>query len=106
MKTILTCAVAGALMLTGCTTTGTDGAIQSSLPKTCALIDTAHTAFLLVAASGKISEKTVIKEQAGYDAVQGICEDPENVTAADALIAAARAYLVISTALKAAKEVE
>jgi len=87
-------------MVAGCTTTSIDTAIQQSLPKTCALIETTHVAFLTVAATGEVSEKTVKREQAAYDSAMLVCADPSNVTAANALIIAAQAYVIITQALK------
>ncbi|MBW9053468.1 cell wall anchor protein [Rhizobium mesosinicum] len=105
MRALLIVAAA-AVGLSACTTTDTskiNTAIQKNLPKTCSAIETAHIAFAAVAATGKIKDSTVRKEAAAYQGIQIVCDDPGNATAASTLIAAAQAYLVISTALKEAK---
>ena len=108
MRALLIVAAA-AVGLSACNTTDTskiDTAIQKNLPKTCSAIETAHIAFVAVAAAtGKIKDSTVRKEAAAYQGIQIVCDDPGNATAASTLIAAAQAYLVISTALKEAKAV-
>lgn len=108
MRALLIMAAA-AFGLSACTTTDTskiDTAIQKSLPKTCSAIQTAHVAFVAVAAAtGKIKDNTVRKEAAAYQGIQIVCSDPGNATAVGTLIAAAQAYVVISTALKEAKAV-
>lgn len=105
MKRILSIGLVAALALTGCTTT-TEGTIKASLPQTCKWIETAHTAFLVATTAGQISQKTIVREQAAYDAAQVACASPENITAADALIMAAQAYVIITTALRSAKQTE
>lgn len=98
---------AAALSLASCQTSGSiDTAIQTNLPKTCNLIDTAHAAFVAASVSGNIKPATVRKENAAYEAVQVICDDPSSVTAANALVLVATAYATISLALKEAKNVE
>jgi len=95
---------AAAFVLSACTTTGSiDTAIKTSLPKTCALLETAHAAFIAASASGNIKAATIAKEKAAYDGVRVICADPGNVTAANALVVAATAYATISLALKEAQ---
>ncbi|WP_037437175.1 hypothetical protein [Sinorhizobium fredii] len=98
-------ASAAALSLASCsTTTGSiDTAIKASLPKTCALLETAHTAFVAASASGNIKARTIAKEKAAYDGVRVICADPGSVTAANALVVAATAYATVSLALREAK---
>ncbi|WP_085033948.1 cell wall anchor protein [Ensifer aridi] len=107
MIRMLLCAVA-ALSLASCTTTtgSIDTAIKASLPKTCALLETAHAAFVAASASGNIKAKTIAKEKAAYDGVQVICADPGSVTAANALVVAATAYATVSLALREAKAAE
>lgn len=97
---------AAAFALSACTTTQTakvDNAIQKNLPKACAALESGYTAFVVISASGKIKASTTAKVEAAYRGVQPICRDPERVTAVDALIRAAQAYLVVSTALKQAE---
>lgn len=89
-----------ALALAGCATTG------PSLDRTCGLIDSAHAAFTVIAATGDVPNRTVVKEQAAYDTARSVCTAGGNITAGDALILAAQAYVTITTALKAAKETE
>lgn len=96
---------AAAFVLSACTTTtgSIDTAIKNSLPKTCALLETAHAAFIAASVSGNIKASTVAKEKAAYDGVRVICADPGSVTAANALVVAATAYATISLALKEAQ---
>ncbi|PDT47435.1 cell wall anchor protein [Sinorhizobium fredii] len=106
MKSLLFVAAA-AIGLSGCQTTGSiDTAIKNSLPKTCALLDTAHAAFVAASASGNIKPRTIAKEKAAYDGVRVICADPGSVTAANSLVVAATAYATVSLALREAKAAE
>ena len=102
MRSLLLTAAAG-LVLSACTTTSIDTAIQKNLPKTCELIETAHVAFSAVAISGKISARTVAKERAAYDGIVILCTSPGKATAADAIVRVAQAYVAVSAALKEAK---
>jgi hypothetical protein len=104
---IIASAASACLMLASCTTTGSiDTAIKTGLPKTCALLETAHAAFIAASASGNIKAKTIAKEKAAYDGVRVICADPGSVTAANALVVAATAYATVSLALREAKAAE
>ncbi|WP_342242629.1 cell wall anchor protein [Ensifer sp. OTU672] len=96
---------AAALVLSACTTTtgSIDTAIKNNLPKTCALLDTAHAAFIAASASGNIKASTIAREKAAYDGVRVICADPGSVTAANALVVVATAYATVSLALKEAQ---
>ncbi|MBD9640727.1 cell wall anchor protein [Ensifer sp. ENS07] len=96
---------AAAVVLSACTTTtgSIDAAIKTNLPKTCALLETAHAAFIAASTSGNIKASTITKEKAAYDGVRVICADPSSVTAANALVVAATAYATISLALKEAQ---
>ncbi|QRY69165.1 cell wall anchor protein [Ensifer sp. PDNC004] len=95
---------AAALVLSACTTTGSiDTAIKNSLPKTCALLETAHAAFVAASASGNIKASTIAKEAAAYNGVRVICADPGSVTAANALVVVATAYATVSLALREAQ---
>ncbi len=101
---MLLLAAAGSLALAGCTTTSSiDAAIQSNLPAICNAATTAHIAFSAVAATGNISDRTVRREQAAYDALQPLCADPANATTASVLVAAATAYATITAALREAE---
>ncbi|MDX3929085.1 MAG: cell wall anchor protein [Shinella sp.] len=102
MRSLLFVAAA-AFVLSACTTTSIDTAIQNNLPKTCALIQTAHAAFVAASASGNIKPATIRKEAAAYDGALVICANPESVTAANALVLAATAYATVSLALKEAR---
>lgn len=90
-------------MLPACQTTQIDAAIQKNLPQVCSAAATAHSAFVVVAATGGIKAKTVAKEAAAYQALATVCTDPESVTAATALVRAAEAYAIITIALREAK---
>jgi hypothetical protein len=90
--------------LASCQTADLDKTIQSNLPRTCALIDTAHAAFIAASVSGSISKKTIRTENAAYVSAQTVCAHPESVTAENALIVAAQAYASISLSLKAARK--
>jgi len=105
MRSLLILAVACA-SLTACTTTSIDAAIQKNLPKTCALIETAHAAFSVVAESGDLSSRTVRREAAAYEGISVLCSDPSQATTADAIVKIAQAYAVISLAMKEAKAAE
>lgn len=96
-------AMAAGVALSGCQTTKIDTAIQQNLPKACSALETAHVAFAAIAALGNVNHSAVVKEQAAYDGVEVICTDPANTTVADALVHVAQAYVVVSTALNAAK---
>lgn len=98
---------AAALSLASCTTSGSiDSAIRNNLPQTCRMIQTGYDAFAVVALTGNIKASTVRKVEAAYTSTQVACANPENVTAANALIIAAGAYATITVALKEAKNVE
>ena len=102
MRTVLFTAAA-CLVLSACTTTSIDTAIQKNLPKTCELIETAHVAFSAVAITGKISARTVARERPAYDGIAILCADPGKATAVDAIVRGAQAYVAISAALKEAE---
>lgn len=96
-----------ALSLASCTTTSTiDTAVQQSLPKVCSALETAHVAFVAVSATGKIKDSTIRKEAAAYAGVQTFCIDPRNTTAINAAILVGQAYIVVSAALKEARNVQ
>ncbi len=95
---------AAALVLSACTTTGSiDTTIRDNLPKTCALLETAHAAFVAASVSGNVKASTIANEKAAYDGVRVICADPTSVTAANALVVAATAYATVSLALNEAR---
>jgi hypothetical protein len=97
---------AAAFALSACQTTSIDGAIQRNLPQICSAAATAHSAFVIVASTGNIRERTVAREAAAYAALDAICKDPGSVTAATALVRAAEAYAAITLALREAKAAE
>ena len=98
---------ATAVGLSACTTTGSiDTAIKANLPRTCSLIQTAHAAFVAASVAGGIKPSTIRKEDAAYAGAMVVCADPENVTAANALVLAATAYATISLALKEARNAQ
>ncbi len=99
-------ASAAALSLASCQTTSIDGAIQRNLPQICSAAATAHSAFVVVASTGNIKQRTVAREAAAYAALEAICRDPSTVTAATALVRAAEAYAAITLALREAKAAE
>jgi len=99
-------AAAACLALAGCQTTKIDEAIQESLPRICQNAETAHTAFVIVASTGKISQSTKSREEAAYTTLQGLCRNPSNQTAASVLIAAVQAYANMTSALKEAQRVQ
>lgn len=101
----LVLAAAAALSLSACTTTGIDNTIRDNLPQTCALLESAHAAFTLIAATGQVSVSVVRKESAAYEGVSVFCVDPSRVTAANALVLVAGAYAVIVVALRDAEGV-
>lgn len=107
MRAILVTSLGMAVALASCQSTATiDTAIQKNLPRTCALLETAHAAFLAASVSGRIPERTVAKEAAAYNGVYVICADPTRVTAANALVVVATAYATVSLALREAKSHE
>lgn len=93
------------LALAGCTTT-VDQAIQKNLPTICKNANTAHAAFSLVAATGRVSDKVVRSEGVAYDNVVKLCAQTGPVDTATVLIAATAAYLEITKALREAERVE
>lgn len=93
-------ALALCLPLAACSTTGFDTTIRDKLPATCALLDSAHAAFTLIAATGDVPAATVRKEGAAYAGVQVFCADPSKVTASNALVLVAGAYAVVVTSLR------
>ncbi|MDW9447218.1 cell wall anchor protein [Sinorhizobium meliloti] len=106
MRSLIIASVA-ALSLASCTTTGSiDSAIQKNLPQICSAAATAHSAFVIVASTGDIKQRTVAREAAAYAALDAICKDPGSVTAATALVKAAEAYAAITLALREAKAAE
>lgn len=91
------------LPLAACTTTGLDTTIRDNLPQTCALLQSAHAAFTIIAATGQVPATTVRKENAAYEGVTVFCNDPTRVTVGNALVLVAGAYAVITVALRDAE---
>ncbi|AUX76426.1 cell wall anchor protein [Sinorhizobium fredii] len=98
---------AAAFTLSACQTTSSiDSAIQKNLPQVCSAAATAHSAFVIVASTGDIKQRTVAREAAAWAALDVICKDPSSVTAATALVKAAESYAVMVAALREAKAAE
>lgn len=98
---------AGGLLLAGCSTTTNDRideALQRNLPAICDSAELAHLAFLAVAPAADISPKTLAAEAAAWGELADLCEDPEGVTSAHIVLAAARAYTTITIALREAQD--
>lgn len=91
------------LPLAACTTTGFDSTIRDNLPQACAVLQSAHAAFTIIAATGDLSAASVRKENAAYAGVTVFCDDPSRVTAGNALVLVAGAYAVITVALREAE---
>jgi len=101
--TLAALAIGAVLSVSACSTTGLDSTIRDNLPQTCALLESAHTAFVLVAATGRVSAATVRKEAAAYAGVTVFCSDPSRVTTANALVLVAGAYAIVTVALREAE---
>lgn len=94
-------AAAAAFALASCTSI--DKPIdQRSLADICSGAHTAHLAFSIATAFGKVPAKTVRAERAAWETIDDICADP-SVTAADVIQAALLAYIEINDALKEAQ---
>lgn len=96
-------AIGAALSVSACTTTGLDSTIRDNLPQACSLLNQAHVAFNLVAATGQVPAATVRRENAAYEGVAVFCDDPSHVTAANALVLVAGAYAIVTVALRDAE---
>lgn len=94
------------LILAGCNTTSVDQAIARNLPTICKNANTAHLAFIAVASTGKVSDRTIRSEQVAYNTVVGLCTQEGPVDSAAILVAVTAAYLEMTKALKTAKAVE
>jgi hypothetical protein len=107
MKTLLLGATGAALTLSSCTTTGSiDSAIQQSLPQICNAADIGYAAYAPLIASGAVPGSRARKVEVAYSQIQAYCSNPSGQTLASTLIAATTAYVVITTALREAKNVE
>ena len=104
MKSIIAAFVAVAMLASCSASANVDSTIQSNLPRTCALIETSHAAFVVLAATGQVSRKTAKAELAAYTSTRTICANPETATATDAIVTAATAYATISSALSSARK--
>lgn len=97
-------ATAAASMLAGCQTAADiDASIQKSAPQLCAAAQPLHAAFLTVAGTGAVSQKTIDREAQAWAIIDPICQDPSHATSTTILIAGANAYIAISQALREAK---
>lgn len=90
----------------GCNTTKVDDTVRKSLPALCKNASDAHQTFVAIAAIRKISQSTVDKEAAAYEAIQPLCRFPGEQTAITVLIQATQLYTVLTVTLKEAKKVE
>ena len=100
MRRILTASIAClALGISACTTTD----LANSLTRTCSLIDQAHSAFLIIASTGDVSQKSMEREAGGYAGIKVVCDNPAGVKPENALVLAAQAYATITIALREAK---
>lgn len=107
IKSFLLCALAVcSLALAGCVTTDIDSAVQKSLPSICKNADTAHIAFVAVAEAGQVKASIVQKEAAAYAALQPLCANPSQQTAATVLVQALTLYTTMTTALREAQRVQ
>jgi hypothetical protein len=94
-------AVAAMLSLAGCQTSAKfDTAVAKNLPQICNGSAQLHSAFLVIAASGKIKDAAVNKERAAWNALQVVCRDPGSVNSSTALVTAAEAYAAFVATLK------
>jgi len=87
-----------ALALSSCVTLDTK--IQENAPKICSIIERAHTSFVLAAAGGLVSQRTIDKEARAYAVVAPLCVDPSSLTGEQVLILTVQQLII----LKAAKE--
>ena len=88
-------ALLACLPLAACSTLGgIDTTLRDNLPKTCALLQSAHAAFTVIAATGDLSPSLVRKENAAYLGVSVFCDNPSQVTTGNALVLVAGAYAV------------
>lgn len=98
---MLTLAAAGALALSGCTTTSIDTAIQANLPRICAGAETAYAGFLTVDAAHPVAPATRVRVERARDVLDRLCEDPTRATTTSVLAAAFEAYVTIQAARRA-----
>lgn len=100
MKAILVlCAVA---TLSACSLTTGEGA--ANFAKACSNAKSAYAAYLVVAATGDISERTQTKVETAFKAALPVCDDPSKYTSGDILLVTAQVYAAISTAYKEARK--
>ena len=99
-------ALAAALSVSACATTGFDNTVRDNLPKACALLQSVHAAFTVIAATGDLSPSLVRKENAAYLGVSVFCDNPSQVTTGNALVLVAGAYAIIVVALRDAEAVQ
>lgn len=99
-------AAAMCLALASCQTTQLDTAIRQGLPQVCALADTGYAAFQPFAVSGRVKASTVAKVEAAYGQITVLCASKDTATAASVLIAVTTSYVVITAALKEARNVQ
>lgn len=69
------------------------------LASVCRGVESLHSSFTILAASGEFSERTARAELAAYASAKPICDNPQAFTYNDALIAAVNAYVIIKSAM-------
>ena len=87
-----------ALMLSGCTTTSIDVAVQKSAPAFC---DAAVPIYETYVAAGFGSAKDKATMQAAWDALTPVCANPTQATALQLAVAAAQFAIMAKLARKA-----
>lgn len=85
-------AIIAALALTGCTTTDIDQAIRGSLPQICAASSGLYETYML---SGSGSDRDRASIEAAWSAMEPLCDDAPNATAAKLATAIAQAAVIV-----------
>jgi len=102
--------IAAASFLSACTTTSSiqtaDAAIQKNLPKVCSALETVYLAFAAIAVTGKVKTSLVNKVDAAYEGVHIVCVVPAQATSFDVIIRVTQAVVVVTAALKEARNVQ
>jgi hypothetical protein len=107
MNKLMLKSLATALLLAtcGCNSTTTidevsafNEKIKSNLPAACNLVATTHDSFQLVSATGLIQPNVVAVEEVAYATTTIICNNPNKVNTASALVTLADAYIAINQA--------
>ncbi len=98
MRKIFIGSMVAVLTLSSCVSLDTK--IQDNAPKICSIIEKGHAQFVVVAAAGLVSQKTIDKEANAYAIAAPYCVDPSKLTAEDVLLLTVQQLVI----LKAAKE--